>query len=315
MHAGPSAAERIDSGEAWESVVKQAAPFCIPLDGLGPLRVDDVLEPPCDTTFGPWPASVVATPGHTPDCITTLLPDERLLIVGRLPVTARDPVRLRLGIGLPVDAGDAGRADRRTPAAVGGDRPRRAAGRGRGAHHRRRGHRLPGRRARLRRKRRRPGAGRTRSPTHSAGAPRTRMRMATTCATRAGRRQRHDARRRAAAEPGRGRGRAHGAAGRRAADGGRPADRDVRLRAGSADERRLTPPPGIVRHRRGRRGGASLVPAARPRRVHMGGDHGVDARRSPRTAARARHAPGRRAAHARPGLHREAGQRHAGRER
>ena len=82
VHAGPSAAERIGSGEAWESVVKQAAPFCIPLDGLGPLRVDDVLQPPCETTFGPWPASVVATPGHTPDCITTLLPDERLLIAG-----------------------------------------------------------------------------------------------------------------------------------------------------------------------------------------------------------------------------------------
>ena len=82
VHAGPSAAERIASGEAWDSVVKQAAAFCIPLDGLGPLRVDDVLEPPCDATFGAWPASVVATPGHTPDCITTLLPEERLLIAG-----------------------------------------------------------------------------------------------------------------------------------------------------------------------------------------------------------------------------------------
>ena len=65
VHAGPSAAERIASGEAWDSVVKQAAAFCIPLEGLGPLRVDDVLEPPCDATFGAWPASVVATPGHT----------------------------------------------------------------------------------------------------------------------------------------------------------------------------------------------------------------------------------------------------------
>ena len=82
VHAGQAAAERISSGEAWESVVRQSAPFCIPLDGLAPLRVDDVLVPPCDTTFGPWTASIVATPGHTPDCITTLLPDERLLIAG-----------------------------------------------------------------------------------------------------------------------------------------------------------------------------------------------------------------------------------------
>jgi glyoxylase-like metal-dependent hydrolase (beta-lactamase superfamily II) len=82
VHAGAAAAERIASGEAWASVVAEARPFCIPLDGLQPLRVDDVLDPPCETTFGPWSASVWATPGHTPDCITTLLPDERLLVAG-----------------------------------------------------------------------------------------------------------------------------------------------------------------------------------------------------------------------------------------
>lgn len=82
VHAGAAAAERIASGEAWESVVAEARSFCIPLDGLGPLRVDDVLDPPCETAFGPWAASVWATPGHTDDCITTLVPDEQLMVAG-----------------------------------------------------------------------------------------------------------------------------------------------------------------------------------------------------------------------------------------
>ena len=158
VHAGPSAAERIASGEAWESVVKQAAAFCIPLDGLGPLRVDDVLEPPCDATFGAGRRPCVATPGHTPDCITTLLPEERLLIAGdylsplEIPfaydsvsayrstletlaglIDDHRPEWVVIGHGAPLDADAA-----RTIAEA--------------------GHGLPGRRARLRRGRRRPGA-------------------------------------------------------------------------------------------------------------------------------------------------------------
>jgi|1186.fasta_scaffold01781_3 hydroxyacylglutathione hydrolase len=81
VHASGGSAERIRSGAAEESVRKESAAFCLPLEGLEGLRVHRVLEPG-ETRIGPWEATVYGAPGHTDDGIATWLPEEGLLIVG-----------------------------------------------------------------------------------------------------------------------------------------------------------------------------------------------------------------------------------------
>jgi glyoxylase-like metal-dependent hydrolase (beta-lactamase superfamily II) len=81
--AGAGAAQRIRSGEARASVESQARVYGVPLEGLDGLRADHVLavdQGPFQ--LGPWNAECHSTTGHTPDGVTTWLPDEGLLIVG-----------------------------------------------------------------------------------------------------------------------------------------------------------------------------------------------------------------------------------------
>jgi hydroxyacylglutathione hydrolase len=82
VHAGVLATRRIRSGEATESVCQESREFCIPLEGLDGMRVDEVIEPPAEVAIGPWTATVQPLPGHTDDGIATLLPEEGLLVVG-----------------------------------------------------------------------------------------------------------------------------------------------------------------------------------------------------------------------------------------
>jgi hydroxyacylglutathione hydrolase len=81
--AGAGASQRIRTGEARASVESQARVYGVPLEGLDGLRADRAL-PAEQGTFqlGPWTAECNSTSGHTPDGITTWLPDEGLLIVG-----------------------------------------------------------------------------------------------------------------------------------------------------------------------------------------------------------------------------------------
>ena len=78
----PGAAERIDSGDAAASVRTQSRPYGVPVEGLDGLRWDEQLPLPGNVSIGPWAAECRPSPGHTPDGVTTWLPDERLLVVG-----------------------------------------------------------------------------------------------------------------------------------------------------------------------------------------------------------------------------------------
>ncbi len=81
--AGSAAAVRIRSGEAKASVESQAKVYGVPLEGLEGLRVDRELPTQPDTfRLGPWQAECHSTTGHTPDGVTTWLPEEGLLVVG-----------------------------------------------------------------------------------------------------------------------------------------------------------------------------------------------------------------------------------------
>jgi hydroxyacylglutathione hydrolase len=81
--AGSAAAVRIRSGEAKASVESQAKVYGVPLEGLEGLRVDRELPAQPDTfRLGPWQAECHSTTGHTPDGVTTWLPEEGLLVVG-----------------------------------------------------------------------------------------------------------------------------------------------------------------------------------------------------------------------------------------
>jgi len=77
-----SAAERIDSGEAAASVRKETQPYGVPVEGLEGLRWDEQLPLPGELSIGPWAAACRSSPGHTPDGVTTWLPEEGLLLVG-----------------------------------------------------------------------------------------------------------------------------------------------------------------------------------------------------------------------------------------
>jgi hydroxyacylglutathione hydrolase len=81
--AGGAAAQRIRSGEAKVSVESQARIYGVPLEGLDGVRVDRVLPSEAERfQLGPWAAECHSTPGHTPDGMTTWLPDEGILVVG-----------------------------------------------------------------------------------------------------------------------------------------------------------------------------------------------------------------------------------------
>jgi hydroxyacylglutathione hydrolase len=81
--AGAAAAARIRSGEAKASVESQARIYGVPLEGLDDLRVDHELPAqPEPFQIGPWTAECHSTTGHTPDGVTTWLPDEGILVVG-----------------------------------------------------------------------------------------------------------------------------------------------------------------------------------------------------------------------------------------
>jgi hydroxyacylglutathione hydrolase len=81
--AGAAAAQRIRSGEAKASVESQAAVYGVPLEGLERLRVDHLLPAEGERfQLGPWSAECHSTTGHTPDGVTTWLPDESILVVG-----------------------------------------------------------------------------------------------------------------------------------------------------------------------------------------------------------------------------------------
>jgi len=64
--ASEQTARRIASGEAEQSVRKESAVFCLPLEGLEGLRVDQTVAPG-ELTIGSWQAVVHAAPGHTDD--------------------------------------------------------------------------------------------------------------------------------------------------------------------------------------------------------------------------------------------------------
>lgn len=81
--ASAEAAERIRSGEARESVEKEVLPYGVPVEALDGMRVDELVPTGGESyAIGPWQAESHATPGHTPDGITTWLPEENLLVVG-----------------------------------------------------------------------------------------------------------------------------------------------------------------------------------------------------------------------------------------
>ena len=81
VHASAGTAERIGSGEAVRSVRKHAAQFYVAVEGLDRLRVDEVVAEGTGA-IGPWSAEFRHAPGHSPDGLVTLLPEESLLIVG-----------------------------------------------------------------------------------------------------------------------------------------------------------------------------------------------------------------------------------------
>jgi glyoxylase-like metal-dependent hydrolase (beta-lactamase superfamily II) len=81
--ASQSAAERIRSGEARASVETETRPFGVVLEGLDGMRVDEVVPANGEPyQLGTWRAESHATPGHTPDGITTWIEEAGLLIVG-----------------------------------------------------------------------------------------------------------------------------------------------------------------------------------------------------------------------------------------
>ena len=83
VHASPAAAERIRSGEARSSVETETRPYALPLEGLDGLRVDQLLpEAGGETAIGSFAAVCHPAPGHTPDGVAVLLPEEGLLIAG-----------------------------------------------------------------------------------------------------------------------------------------------------------------------------------------------------------------------------------------
>jgi glyoxylase-like metal-dependent hydrolase (beta-lactamase superfamily II) len=81
VHAGEATAQRIASGEAEESVRKEARVFSLPLRGLDRLRVDETISPG-ELLIRPWEILVHRAPGHTGDGIATSWPDEQILVVG-----------------------------------------------------------------------------------------------------------------------------------------------------------------------------------------------------------------------------------------
>ena len=81
--ASPSAAERIRSGEARASVESESRPYGVVLEGLDGMRVDELVPANGEPyQLGAWRAESHATPGHTPDGITTGIDEAGLLIVG-----------------------------------------------------------------------------------------------------------------------------------------------------------------------------------------------------------------------------------------
>jgi hydroxyacylglutathione hydrolase len=80
--ASRGALERIESGQARASIVKEAAEFYIDHAGLDHLRVDQVVDAPAEVMLGQWHALCRPGKGHTDDGIVTSFPEERLLVVG-----------------------------------------------------------------------------------------------------------------------------------------------------------------------------------------------------------------------------------------
>jgi glyoxylase-like metal-dependent hydrolase (beta-lactamase superfamily II) len=108
--ASAGAAERIASGEARESLEREAAEYYVEACDLDGLRVDRPIEPPAEISIGPWTAVCRAAPGHTEDGMAVWLPQEGILVVGdhlserELPWAyssvrdLRDTVRMLLGV-------------------------------------------------------------------------------------------------------------------------------------------------------------------------------------------------------------------------
>ena len=58
-------------------------PYGVPVEALDGMRVDELVPTGGESyAIGPWQAESHATPGHTPDGVTTWLPEENLLVVG-----------------------------------------------------------------------------------------------------------------------------------------------------------------------------------------------------------------------------------------
>jgi glyoxylase-like metal-dependent hydrolase (beta-lactamase superfamily II) len=80
--AGTAAAERVRSGAARESILREAGALYVPHRSVDRLRVDVTVDPPADVRVGPWRAACRPAPGHTDDGIAIWLPDEHVLVVG-----------------------------------------------------------------------------------------------------------------------------------------------------------------------------------------------------------------------------------------
>jgi hydroxyacylglutathione hydrolase len=80
--ASRAAAERIDSGQARESVEKESGEAYVVCGDLSLLRVDRRIDAPSGADLGPWHVVMRTGHGHTDDGLVTSFPEEGLLVTG-----------------------------------------------------------------------------------------------------------------------------------------------------------------------------------------------------------------------------------------
>ncbi len=80
--ASRAAAERIDSGQARESVERESGEIYIAYGDLSGLRVDRRIDAPAEAELGPWHAVFRTGHGHTDDGVVTSFPEQGLLVTG-----------------------------------------------------------------------------------------------------------------------------------------------------------------------------------------------------------------------------------------